>query len=702
MNATPVLSIADLSITFRTLDGPLPAVRRVSFQVRQGECYALIGESGSGKSTLAFAAMGYLPANGFIAGGEVRFRGECISNYSHEELRRFRGDRISMVFQNPHTAANPCYTIGAQLMETLAAHTNLPRKEARERALAMLEAVNIPSPERLLEQYPHQVSGGQKQRVTIAQGLLCHPELIIMDEPTTALDVTTEIQFLRLLDELRAKLDISMLYITHDMGIVARVADRIGVIYAGSLVEEGSREHIFSAPAHPYTQGLMRSIPPLTAAQMVQAHAMPGMIPNLLNLPSGCVFAERCPRAAEECARQPDLAEKQAGSAWRVACRFPGPLSEAETARQSAGGNSSVAVSVLSGNRRPRPEQGATLLELEDLYKEYDLSTFFGRLTGRRRVVRAVNGVSLTLNAGETLGIVGESGCGKSTLAAAITRIHPASSGHVLFKGRDITRLPPRDRGLAKSIQIIFQNPDSSLNPRHSIRGILARPLRLHGLAEGAGLEQRCAELLDMVRLPKNFLARKPHQLSGGEKQRVAIARAFAVQPDFVICDEVTSALDVSVQASIIALLRELQEVFGTAYLYISHDLSAVRQISHRIGVMYLGGLMESGSAEEIFLPPYHPYTKALLSSISLPLMRQPHTSIPLRGAIPSPENLPRGCMFHTRCYQAQIPACRTRTPPQRCQDGHHIACHLSLDALRLEAPVFPDFAPDRSTEKLI
>ena len=694
MAETPILQIDDLSITFKTLAGPLPAVRHVSFEVRKGECYALIGESGSGKSTVAFAAMGYLPANGFIASGEVRFMGEAITRYSHEQLRRFRGSRISMVFQNPHTAANPCYTIGNQLIETLAAHTDLSRGEAYDRAVAMLEAVNIPSPARIMKQYPHQVSGGQKQRVTIAQGLLCNPELIIMDEPTTALDVTTEIQFLRLLDELREKLNVSLLYITHDMGIVARVADRIGVIYAGSMVEEGSRETIFASPVHPYTQGLMKSIPPLSKDGAAKACSMPGMIPNLLDLPEGCVFAPRCPRPQRTCKAAPEMEERPgpAGPAGlggphghRVACHFPGSLSEAEIAWQCA---KEVPLSVEG---KEPGEEYIPLLLVENVHKHYDTSTFMSRLTGNGRPpVKAVNGVSFKLHAGETLGIVGESGCGKSTLANTITRTQPATSGRILYKGRDITHIPPQDRELSKSIQIIFQNPDSSLNPRHSIRTILSRPLVLHQLAEGDAVEKRCEELLDMVRLPKNYLDRKPHQLSGGEKQRVGIARAFAVKPDFVICDEVTSALDVSVQASIITLLRELQREFGTAYLYISHDLATVRQISRHIGVMYLGRVMEIGRTEDVFRPPYHPYTRALLSSISLPVLTQPHTSILLHGSIPSPEAPPPGCPFSTRCYQDMPEACTECPAELHFEHGHGIACHLSPATLGEVPPLFP------------
>ncbi|MDL2272606.1 ABC transporter ATP-binding protein, partial [Desulfovibrio sp. OttesenSCG-928-I05] len=685
MAATPILQIDNLSITFKTLSGPLPAVRNISFEVKQGECYALIGESGSGKSTVAFAAMGYLPANGSISSGEVRFMGEAITNYSHEELRRFRGSHFSMVFQNPHTAANPCYTIGNQLIETLAAHTDISAKEAYDRAVAMLEAVNIPSPHRIMKQYPHQVSGGQKQRVTIAQGLLCNPELIIMDEPTTALDVTTEIQFLRLLDELREKLNISLLYITHDMGIVARVADRIGVIYAGSMVEEGTRETIFGAAEHPYTQGLMKSIPPLSADAGAKTCSMPGMIPNLLSLPQGCVFAPRCPRPAESCATLPPMTALPAAddAGHRVACHFPGPLTEAEIDWQSA------KAPIVEVPPVDPEEEYIPLLLVEDVHKHYDTTTFFSRITGSARPpVKAVNGVSFKLHAGETLGIVGESGCGKSTLANTITRTQPATAGRILYKGRDITHIPPQDRELSKSIQIIFQNPDSSLNPRHSIRTILGRPLVLHNLAEGEELERRCERLLDMVRLPKNYLNRKPHQLSGGEKQRVGIARAFAVRPDFVICDEVTSALDVSVQASIITLLRELQHEFNTAYLYISHDLATVRQISRQIGVMYLGKMMEIGSTEEVFRPPYHPYTRALLSSISLPVLKQPHTSILLQGSIPSPESPPPGCAFSTRCYQGMVDACSQCASPLNFESGHGIACHLPLETLREVPPL--------------
>ena len=533
----------------------------------------------------------------------------------------------------------------------------------------MLEAINIPDPKRILERYPHQISGGQKQRITIAQALLSHPDLIIMDEPTTALDVTTEIQFLRLLEDIRSRMDVAILYITHDMGIVARLADRVGVIYAGSLVEEGSRETMFRHPAHPYTQGLMHSIPSIEMDRKHKGYSMPGLLPNLISLPPGCAFAPRCSVAGECCSSLPEvrLIPSEDGVEHRVFCHHAGaPLSFATGTVEECVCHDEEGVACSE-----------PLLEVRNLKKYYEHSTFTDRLLRRApRCVYALDDVSFSIMPGETLGVVGESGCGKSTLGKTILRLTEATGGSIFYKGEDITH--KHSQSLCKSIQIVFQSPDSSLNPRHSLYTILSRPLLLHGIASGrAELEKRCFRLLDMVSLPRTYLYRKPHQLSGGEKQRVDIARAFAVHPSFVVCDEVTSALDVSVQASIINLLQDLQREFHTSYLFISHDLSAVREISQRIAVMYLGRLVEVGSTDQVFQPPYHPYTKALLSSISLPCIPQPHQSILLEGQIPSPANPPSGCRFRTRCPRACEQCAQVEPELKTVGNDHYVACHL-------------------------
>jgi len=682
MMSGPLLAIDNVSISFKTLHGRVHAVRNVSLEVKRGECYALIGESGSGKSTLAFAALGYLAANGSIDTGRILFNGEDVTRYDHEQLARLRGTHMGMVFQNPHTAANPCYTIGEQLVEGMIYHEKISRREAEERALDMLSAINIPDPRQIMTRYPHQLSGGQKQRITIAQALLSHPELIIMDEPTTALDVTTEIQFLRLLEEVRSKMDVAILYITHDMGIVARLADRVGVIYAGALVEEGSRESIFTAAAHPYTAGLMNSIPSMNKTGH-RSYSMPGLLPNLMDLPAGCVFAPRCSQASDRCTAIPaesTLPDLKEGVSHRVFCHHAGKVSDIIGSPEDE----------LScwGCSAEEP-----ILEVRNLKKYYEHSSFADRLLRRDpRRVFAVDDVSFSLMPGETLGIVGESGCGKSTLGKTLLRLHEPTSGSIRFKGRDITSVE-HDPELCRSMQIVFQSPDSSLNPRHTLYTILSRPLFLHGLAHSVEeARKRCYELLDMVNLPRTYLYRRPHQLSGGEKQRVAIARAFAVRPEFVVCDEVTSALDVSVQASVINLLKDLQKEFHTSYLFISHDLSAVRDISHRIAVMYLGKVVEIGTTEQIFKPPYHPYTKALLSSVSLPCITQPHKSILLEGTIPSPSAPPSGCRFRTRCYRPQCENCKVAVPDlQYDEQRHGLACHLDRELLINDSPVFPE-----------
>jgi len=675
------LQIEDLSISFLSRKGWIPAVRHLEFDVHSGESYALIGESGSGKSTVAFAVLNYLAANGSVTSGQILYHGENLLTKSHEELQNIRGKQISMVFQDPHTSLNPAYTIGEQLIETIRRHEKLDRRQAESTAARLLEAVQLPDPKRLIALYPHQLSGGQKQRVVIAQALSCRPEILILDEPTTALDVTTEIRFLDQLAVLRRQFQTAFLYITHDLGIVARIADRIGVIYAGQLVEEGSREDIYRHPAHPYTMALMQSIPNIRIKSQ-KMDAIPGRMPSLLDLPQGCIFHPRCRHAADNCINA-RLTMFEVSPGHRTACPRWRDLPDVVRLQPASGGQLATA----------KAKSDRVQLQADHVRSYYiNRPALAARFLGRHpQKIRAVEDVTFDLRPGETFGLVGESGCGKSTLGRVVVRLQHLTAGKITFQSRDLMDYHTRDKSFRQKLQIIFQNPDSSLNPRHKVKTILGRPLRLFGLTSNeAELKQKCEELLNMVRLGPAFLHRFPHEMSGGEKQRVAIARAFASEPDFIVCDEVTSALDVSVQASVANLLIELQEKFHTSYLFISHDLNIVRQLSDRIAVMYLGRFVEVGNTEQIFQPPYHPYTQALLSAVSLPELGQTYQKVMLEGVVPSAANPPSGCVFHTRCPQKLGNVCQQQPPTLReIAPGHFLACHIPIDQLEQQEAVF-------------
>ncbi len=677
-----IVKIENLSVRFTSRKGPVDAIRDISFSIGRGESFALIGESGSGKSTVAFALLNYIASNGSITSGQVLFHGENLLDKSHEELNAFRGKKISMVFQDPHTSLNPSYTIGDQLTETICKHEGVGAKQAWSKAADLLEAVQLPDPDRLLRQYPHQISGGQKQRVVIAQALSCRPELLILDEPTTALDVTTELRFLELLADLRKQYDTAFLYITHDLGIVARIADRIGVIYAGQLVEQGSREDIFLRSTHPYTRALLKSIPDIRAAQRRRLQALPGLMPDLTKLPKGCIFKPRCSFAGTQC-EQDALALRQTADGHQTAClrwRDLPPMG-IDSAEEEPKADKAV------------PDDSKADLIVDQVKSYYTFRpSLIARLAGRKeQTVKAVDGLSFDIHQGETFGLVGESGCGKSTIGRSIVRLKDITAGRVSFFGRDLNSYSTRDMDFRKRLQIIFQNPDSSLNPKHKVKTIIGRPLKLFGLANTAKeVRQKSLELLDMVRLGSDYLHRFPHEMSGGEKQRVAIARAFASRPSFIVCDEVTSALDVSVQASVVNLLMDLQNEFNASYLFISHDLSIVRQLSNRIAVMYLGVFVEVGTSEQVFNPPYHPYTKALLSAVSVPSLNQTSGEPKLEGGIPSAANPPSGCFFHPRCSRCLGEICSQTLPPlKEIGRDHYLACHLSAEELASDTGVF-------------
>ena len=677
MEKRTILEVSNLDITYDTDAGPLDTVRNVSLRIQQGEVFGLVGESGSGKTTLARAIVRYLPGNGRIRNGSVLLDGRNLLELSGKEMRRTWGRQIAMVHQDPAAAVNPAIPIGEQLAETARAHLAMSRPQARQKALDMLAQVRIPDPEAVARRYAHQLSGGMLQRVLIAAALVTNPQLLIMDEPTTALDVTTEAVILDLIRDLLNQYQIAVLYITHNLGVVARIADRVGVMYAGELVEEGLVREVYKAAQHPYTVGLLGCVPSLnTNKREIELQAISGYIPRPDELPDGCIFAPRCSMAQAACRQErPALVRIYPGHA--TACiRW-------QEVQETLGNSQFQRKEAVTGSAVGEPP---LVLEASEVKKYFSVPgrNLAALLRGERATVKAVDNISLRVRDGFTMGIVGESGCGKTTLARCIAGLEEATGGEIELEGQVLPyELKNRPKDQLKKIQMIFQNPDASLNPYHTIGNIIGRPVAQQGGASREEIKRRVNELLEAVHLPPEYEQRLPHELSGGEKQRVAIARAFATQPRLMICDEPISSLDVSVQASLMNLLVELQREMGMAYLFISHDLAAVRHISDWIAVIYLGRLWEVGPAQEVFAPPSHPYTEALLSAIPIPDPDAHQEQIRLPGSVPSAINIPPGCRFHTRCPRKIGPICETEEPPwQETGNYHRICCHIPLDEL--------------------
>ncbi|MGQ0665216.1 MAG: dipeptide ABC transporter ATP-binding protein [Pseudomonadota bacterium] len=672
-----ILDIQDLHVSYAAPGGNLRVLRGVNLAIAPGETVGLVGESGSGKSTLAFAVMRYLAGNARIERGRVDFEGEDLLALPENRLQRLRGRRIGMVYQDPNTALNPSLKIGEQVAEAPCHHDGLSPTAAWDKAAGLLDMVRLPDPSFMMGKFPHEISGGEKQRALIAMAFACRPSLLVFDEPTTALDATTAAGILDLIRGLQAETGTAVLYITHDLGIVARIARRVSVIYAGEIVEAGPADAVLTRPRHPYTRALMASVPnPFRAGERRRLKSFAGLAPDLRAPPPGCIFQSRCPFVEEAC---------RTGI-----MRLSGPDTHRDSCRRT---EARVLPLPRAGPRRPdtrRPAEGKVVLDIRDLKVRYRRSFLLHRLLGRPpEIVHAVNGVSFVVRAGETLGLVGESGCGKSTLARALVGLERAD-GSLRLDGRAVPLGPRMDRAYRAQVQIVFQNPDLSLNPRQSVGEIVGRPLRL--LRPGEAVERRVAELLERVNLPQGYARRYPHQLSGGEKQRVALARAFSPFPRVVICDEITSGLDVSVQAAIVNLLAELQDEFGTAYLFISHDLNVVRHIADRVAVMYLGRFVEEGDGERLFAPPYHPYTEALLSAVPVPEPTLSARQVRLEGPLPSPKNPPPGCPLNTRCPRKLGARCDTEEPTLReVGPGHRLACHIDLKALKAVPPIWQE-----------
>lgn len=669
---SPLLDVKNLTVGFRQRTGTLIAANHISYHLNEGEVVAFVGESGSGKSVTQYSALQLIPCPpGHIDGGEIWFEGKNILNYTQnsEEMRRIRGGKIGVIFQEPMTSLNPVMTVGKQMVESIRLHLGLNKREALSRAAELLEKVGLPDVEERLKAYPHQLSGGMRQRVMIAMALSCNPKILIADEATTALDVTTQAQILEMMRDIVKEMNTTLVLVTHNLSLVARYADRVYVMYAGEIVETGTTDELFHMPRHPYTIGLLRAIPSLTDSRERKLRPIHGTVGNLACRSGHCMFLPRCPYADETCRTcpAPSLTAVEESATHKSACHLaigletPVLQEETELRREKT---------VCLDKQEP-------LLQIQDLGVQYPVfSTLLHKVIG---TVSAVDHVNFELYRGETFGLVGESGCGKTTVARAVMRLEESSKGRIIFDGADITHMREKElRPHRRNMAMIFQDPYGSLNPRQRVGDAVKEPLINFKLGYSAKeLEYRVDELFELVGLDSFYKNRLPHEFSGGQRQRIVIARALATNPSLVICDEAISALDVSIQAQVINLLESLQERLGMAYLFIAHDLSVVRHISNRIAVMYLGQLVETGGWKELYDNPLHPYTRALLDAVPVPdpVLERSRNPRGIEGEVPSPMNRPRGCAFCTRCPQA-FERCHKEVPALKdAGDGHYAAC---------------------------
>ena len=690
---TPILEIDRLEVSYFTRAAEIPAVMDFSLNVRAGEAVGLVGESGCGKSTVAMAIMRYLGRNGAITGGSIRFKGRDMASFSEAEMRQVRGAEIAMVYQEPMAALNPSMTIGRQLMEVPLFHEpGCTEAEAFERACGLVGRVGLADPERVMAAYPHQISGGQQQRAVIAMALLSSPSLLLLDEPTTALDVTVEAGIVELIAEIGRDLGTAMIYISHNLGLILDTCDRVCVMYSGEVAEDGPVGAVFKEPKHPYTRGLFGCIP--TPAR--DKHSKPltpirGQLPLPHERPRGCNFGPRCDHfLSGQC-------DAGAIGLQTVDGGTNGTAHHARCVRWRDidwdSGDSDI-------NIHPPSEPGEVVLRIDRMRKYYPVydRSLAAVISGRGvRHVKANEELSFEARKRQTVAIVGESGCGKSTFARVLMGLETATEGELVFEGDEVGRTPVmrRSREQLGALQMVFQNPNETLNPSMTVGSQIARVVRKLGAErEPTKVQERVMRLLDLVKLPRAFAKRRPRQLSGGQKQRVGIARAFAGNPSVVVADEPVSALDVSVQAAVTSLLMDIQRQHDTTLLFISHDLGVVRYLADRVVVMYLGQIMEQGTTEEVFSPPYHPYTEALLSAVPVADADIERNRIILEGALPSALDPPSGCPFHTRCPRKIGRVCEEQVPPlQRDAGGHSILCHIPAEDLRDVGPVFTDAA---------
>jgi peptide/nickel transport system ATP-binding protein len=663
-----LLEVDELQTTYRMRASSVIAVDGVSFNIDAGECVGIVGESGCGKTTIGMSLMRLLATNGHVTGGQIRFDGKDLAALSERDMRQVRGNSVALIPQDPMTSLHPVTKIGNQIAEGYRIHRGGSKAKAYERALEVLKMVEMPNPEERLQQYPFELSGGLRQRVMIAMALVCEPKLLIADEPTTALDVTIQAQILDVLDHLRERYSMAMMLITHDMGVIAGRTDRVVVMYAGRKAEEGTTADIFEQMHHPYTQALLSSVPKIDSATSTRLLSIPGLPPDLSKEIQGCRFAPRCRFATDECREtEPELT----GTETHVFACFH-PVDGAET--------SSLKVRDRSA---PTLIDGPGLLTVTNLVKDFPLRS--NKLIRREhQVVSAVADVSFEVRQGETFGLVGESGCGKTTIGRLIVGLEDPTSGTIHFEGRPegLSRQQTRVAD-ARLRQMMFQDPYASLNPRKRVSDIVAEPLAIQREGSASDRTKAVLALLDEVGLPAESISRYPHEFSGGQRQRIGFARALAVRPKMVIADEPVSALDVSIQAQILNLMQDLRSEHGLSYIFISHDLAVVRYIANRIGVMYLGKLVEIGPADDVFSNPAHHYTQGLLDAVPIPDVNhaKDRQAQAVRGELPSPVNPPSGCRFRTRCPAADD-QCAAEVPPfSQVSEGHMVACHHPLRA---------------------
>ena len=664
-----LIHLDDLSVGVEAgVAAPIPILRGITLDVQPNEILGLVGESGSGKSTVALSMMGYLAPGLELLGGEAIFDNVSMFDLDRKELEALRGGEICLVPQNAGHSLTPTMTIGRQIEESLMLHTDLSPADRKKAVTDLLSQVRLPSPEQIRDRHPHELSGGQQQRCAIAMALAGRPRVLLLDEPTTGLDVTTQVHILELLKDLCRQHGVAMVFVSHDLGAVARISDRVAVLYAGELMELGTTSEILKNPSHPYTRGLLTSIPKMDGARIPEA--LPGYPPRLSATRSACAFAPRCAHREEIClSESPPL--NLSANASMVRCHFD---------------SGNFPHSSFQGKLKPPAADNKMqrLLELQELAISYDRPSLLSRLTGQedKQRVLTVNNLSFVLNKGETIAVVGESGSGKSTILRAIVGLIPPCNGSMSIEGGETLDCVTEARSLQckKDIQMIFQNPDSSLNPRKTIAEILSAPLQLYFDMDRTEAIGKAAELLESVRLTRDYLGRTPDQLSGGEKQRVGIARAFAAQPILALCDEVTSALDVSVQAAVLELLSKLQQENGVAYLFVSHDLATVRAIADRVLVLYQGRICEIGPADAVYKPAFHPYTEALMEAVLEPDPdAQSHVEISDIVETAPPDS---GCPFQLRCQRKVGKICDEVAPPAQSVNGHTIYCHIDRDQL--------------------
>ena len=682
-----LLEITDLRTEIQLKNGVVHAVDGVTLHVDEGETLGVVGESGCGKTMTALTIMQLLPNGGRIASGSIKLDGRELTSLKPDDMRKVRGDDIGMIFQDPLSSLNPTMTVGQQIAEAVQLHREVSKQGAMDRAVEVLDLVGLPRARERAGEYPHQFSGGMRQRVMIAMALACEPKLLIADEPTTALDVTIQKQILELIDDLRRRLGMAVIMVTHDLGVIAGRADRVAVMYAGKVVETTDTTALYDNPRHPYTEALFHALPEKSAETRERLYSIPGAPPDLVNPPKGCRFAPRCRYATDKCRTEPpDLTGETTAHTYR--CFFPVGAKE-----KTVAGQLTVVEPVPVEAEETLEEQtvGSVVLAAKDLVKEFPVTK--GLLQRKVGTVSAVAGVSFDIRKGETLGLVGESGCGKTTIGRMLVGLEKPTSGAISFDGKDLARSSGRQyRRERRDIQYMFQDSYSSLDPRMRAGSILREPLIVQGVGSRREQQDKVKEMLAKVGLPSAWTERYPHEFSGGQRQRLGFARALMLNPQLIVADEPVSALDVSIQAQVLNMMRDLQRELGLTYLFISHDLSVVRYLSNHIGVMYLGKLVEVGSADEVYLRPAHPYTKGLIESAPTadPAMERAKVHEGISGELPSAIHPPSGCRFRTRCPLAQE-ICSTVEPELK---PYGVANHLAACHFALQPPVEAAAAP--------